>query len=325
MRAAALAELVRWPAALSVPGDVLLGAAAAGRPVGPRTAGLVGASTCLYWAGMALNDWADRDVDALERPHRPIPSGRVRASAALALAGGLTAAGLGLTSVAGGRRGLAVAVPLAATVWAYDLGRSSRAGSYAPVAMVAARALDVLLGAGGSPAALPAAGTVAAHTAVVMGLSAVEASGGPSAARRARVALAGTAAVTALAAAVPVGGRLPAPRLGPSSLGSAASGVTGGLGVRSGPAWRSAAAVVRREPLRVGLLGAYAGTIGVAQLAAARDPRPATVQRAVGAGVLGLIPLEAALLARSGRPAAAAGVAALWPVARRLSRRVSTT
>ena len=64
-----VAELVRLPAVLSVPGDVLVGAAVSGqmRDVS-RTAGLVAASSCLYLAGMALNDYADRDVDAVERP-----------------------------------------------------------------------------------------------------------------------------------------------------------------------------------------------------------------------------------------------------------------
>ena len=74
---------------LSVPGDVLVGAAASGqvRDV-PRAAGLAAASSCLYLAGMALNDYADRDVDAVERPGRPIPSGRVTPGFALGLAGG---------------------------------------------------------------------------------------------------------------------------------------------------------------------------------------------------------------------------------------------
>jgi len=89
----AVAELVRLPAVLSVPGDVLVGAAASGqsRDV-PRAAGLAAASSCLYLAGMALNDYADRDVDAVERPGRPIPSGRVTPGFALGLAAGLTAA-----------------------------------------------------------------------------------------------------------------------------------------------------------------------------------------------------------------------------------------
>ena len=60
------------------------------------------------------------------RPGPPAP--------ALGVAAGLTAAGVGIAAAAGGRRSLAVAVPLAATVWAYDLvaqvhpGRSGRDG-----------------------------------------------------------------------------------------------------------------------------------------------------------------------------------------------------
>jgi 4-hydroxybenzoate polyprenyltransferase len=321
-----VAELVRWPAALSVPGDVLLGAAAAGWPAGRRTPGLVGASCCLYWAGMALNDWADRDVDAVERPGRPIPSGRVHPAAALALGAGLTAAGLGLAALSGGRRSLAVAVPLAATVWTYDLG--SRRPPLAPAAMVAARALDVLLGAGGRPVAIPAAGTVAAHTAVVMGLSAVEVTGGPLAARRARAALAGTTAVTLLATHRPPAGG-PAsptrPARRPAAPGAAPWSRAGGLvGLPAVGLWRLGAGP-RPDLLATALLGAYAGVVGAAQLAAARDPRPATVQKAVGAGVLGVVPLQAALLARTGARVPALAVAVLWPAARRLSRRVSPT
>ncbi|HWM84456.1 MAG TPA: UbiA family prenyltransferase, partial [Kofleriaceae bacterium] len=46
---------------------------------------LVLASGCLYLAGMVLNDYFDRDWDALERPERPIPSGQVTPRAALVL------------------------------------------------------------------------------------------------------------------------------------------------------------------------------------------------------------------------------------------------
>uniref|UniRef100_UPI000D1CFB35 SCO3242 family prenyltransferase n=1 Tax=Streptomyces sp. sk226 TaxID=2034268 RepID=UPI000D1CFB35 len=98
----------------------------------------------LYEAGMALNDWADRDEDAVDRPHRPIPSGRVSPAAALGAAGALTAAGLALAARAG-RPALTVATGLAATVWAYDLRlKHTKAG---PAAMAAARSLDLLLGA----------------------------------------------------------------------------------------------------------------------------------------------------------------------------------
>ncbi|NEC02030.1 UbiA family prenyltransferase, partial [Streptomyces anulatus] len=82
-RLRAWAELLRVSALFSVPGDALAGAAAVGRRPGRGTALAIGASLCLYEAGMALNDWADRDEDAVDRPHRPIPSGRISPAAAL--------------------------------------------------------------------------------------------------------------------------------------------------------------------------------------------------------------------------------------------------
>ncbi|WP_239150815.1 UbiA family prenyltransferase, partial [Streptomyces sp. SID8111] len=107
-RLGAWAELLRLPALFTVPGDALAGAAAAGARPGVRTLLAVGSSVCLYEAGMALNDWADREEDARERPHRPIPSGRIRPAAALTAAGALTGAGLALAAGAG-RPALAVA------------------------------------------------------------------------------------------------------------------------------------------------------------------------------------------------------------------------
>jgi hypothetical protein len=281
----AIVELVRAPAALSVPGDSLAGAAAAGWPFGRRSIALSASAVCLYWAGMALNDYADRDLDRLERPERPIPSGRISPRFALGLAAGLTAAGVGIAGVAGGREALGVAVPLAATVWAYDLVlKSTPAG---PVAMAAARTLDVLLGAGGARAAVPAALTVGAHTLGITVLSRGEVHG--TDARTPQAALAGTVAIT----------------------GSALAG-----GPRCG--WRSRLAAA-------GLAALYAKTVGSAQGAAARDPSSGTVRRAVGAGILGFMPLQAALLARAGSVRTALPVALAFPLARRLSRKVSAT
>ncbi|WP_234018058.1 MULTISPECIES: SCO3242 family prenyltransferase [unclassified Streptomyces] len=200
----AWSELFRISALFSVPGDALAGAAAVGRGPGRGTALAVGASLCLYEAGMALNDWADREEDAVDRPHRPIPSGRVSPAAALSAAGLLTAAGLALAARAG-RPALAVATGLAATVWAYDLRlKHTKAG---PAAMAAARSLDLLLGAtatataaGGGAAAtarggadnvaarvafvrgpLPAALVLGAHTYGVTAVSRHEAQGGSTA------------------------------------------------------------------------------------------------------------------------------------------------
>ncbi|MFJ6797943.1 SCO3242 family prenyltransferase [Streptomyces sp. NPDC091268] len=197
----AWAELLRISALFTVPGDALAGAAAAGVRPGPRTALAVGASLCLYSAGMALNDWADREEDAVERPGRPIPSGRIRPVAALAAAGGLTAAGLALAARAG-RGSAVVAGALAGTVWAYDLRlKHTPAG---PAAMAAARSLDLLLGAvasgGGSAAgarpALASAGMLGVHTYAVTAVSRRETQGG--APGTALAALANTAVLAAL-------------------------------------------------------------------------------------------------------------------------------
>lgn len=201
----ALAELVRAPAALSVPGDVIAGAAAAGT-LGGATAGMAAASVCLYWAGMAANDWADRDLDATERPERPIPSGRVPAPVALGVAAGLTGAGLIVAARSGGAKGLAVATALAAAVWTYDLHLKNTAAG--PVGMATCRALDVAMGACESPVrAIVPALTVGAHTYLVTALSRHEVAGAPGRLLpAAAVATTGTLAVTV--ARTPVAGML---------------------------------------------------------------------------------------------------------------------
>ncbi|PTA47108.1 SCO3242 family prenyltransferase [Micromonospora sp. RP3T] len=332
-RLADLAELVRAPAALSVPGDVLAGAASAGT-LGRRTPALAGASVLLYWAGMAANDWADRRLDAVERPERPIPSGRVRPAVALGLAGGLTAAGLAVATAAGGRQAGTVAVGLAATIWGYDL--SAKDTTAGPAVMAACRGLDVLLGAtttptargraaggdrwpgtgcgrgaggsGGSvgPAllrAVPAALTVAAHTWTVTALSRREVTGATDR-RLPGLTLAGTALI-ALAAP----GR-------PTVLSGAPSSTEC---VKRGPFLRLGALVPAV------LAAGYAVRYGRAQARVLADPSPARVRAAVGAGITGLPALQGALTARAGVGLLGLAVAAAAPLGRRLARLVSPT
>ncbi|GIJ55427.1 SCO3242 family prenyltransferase [Virgisporangium aurantiacum] len=293
MRPGALAELVRAPAALSVPGDVVAGAAAAG-VLDRRTAGLACASVCLYWAGMAANDWADRDLDATERPDRPIPSGRVSAPAALGVAAGLTAAGIAIAGATGGRRALSVAGPLAAAVWAYDLkAKNTNAG---PLAMAACRALDVLLGAstGRVARAVPAALAVGVHTYTVTALSRGEVGG--TRPRVAAATLVTTAAVAGAVAAVP--GHIPYLR-------------------RAQPPPGTTTATV--------LVADYARQYGVAQARVLTDPAAPTVRAAVGAGITALPALQGALTARAGAPLAGVLVAAAAPIGRALARWISPT
>ncbi|ORB92373.1 transferase, partial [Mycobacterium persicum] len=94
MKIKAYLDLMRAPAALTVLGDTAVGAIWAGYPLTGRRLALPLASALLYWSGMVLNDWADRERDAVERPERPIPSGEVSAATALSVAAGLAGAGL---------------------------------------------------------------------------------------------------------------------------------------------------------------------------------------------------------------------------------------
>ncbi|MFJ4601031.1 SCO3242 family prenyltransferase [Streptomyces griseoluteus] len=298
---AAWAELLRLPALFTVPGDVLAGAATVpGRP-GPHTLWAIASSVCLYEAGMALNDWADRAEDAAERPHRPLPSGRIRPTAALTAACALTATGLALAARAG-RPALAVAAPLAATVWAYDLGlKRTPAG---PAAMATARALDLLLGAatvsGRVRPALSSATLLGTHTLAVTTVSRHETRGG--------------APLTALTALATTGALV----LG---LGRRSSGTEVSVGARQLPAYGHEAA----RPLRAALAVAYAATAARPYFHAVLNPSPPLTQKAVGGGVRATIPLQAALSARAGAPVSALITAALAPLAARFSKKVSVT
>jgi 4-hydroxybenzoate polyprenyltransferase len=282
-----LIQLLRAPAALSVPGDVLAGASAANWPFRGGTAGLATSSICLYWAGMALNDYADRELDAVERPERPIPSGRISPGFAFGVACGLTAAGLGLAAASGGRRALGVALPLAATIWAYDCRLKST--PFGCAAMGLTRSLDVLLGAGPGrlgAAALPAI-TVGLHTFTVTTLSRHEVSGTSSA--------------------------LPMATL----LGSGVLGVASVLARRK-VTWP-------RRLSGVALACLYVAGYGRAQWSAAAAPTAGNVRRAVGAGIHATIPLQAALTATAGSIGGALGIATAFPLARLLGRKVSAT
>ncbi|MFD5758764.1 prenyltransferase, partial [Streptomyces sp. NPDC127044] len=70
---------------------------------------------------------------------------------------------------------------------------------------------------------------------------------------------------------------------------------------------------------------AFVATSGRPLLHAALNPSPPLTQRAVGGGIRAMIPLQAALAARSGALASALLTAALAPAARRFARKVSVT
>ncbi|MER7516623.1 SCO3242 family prenyltransferase [Streptomyces sp. NPDC126499] len=314
-RVGAWAELLRVSALATVPGDALAGAAALGARPNRGTLLAIGASFCLYEAGMALNDWADREEDALDRPHRPLPSGRVRPASALAASATLTLAGLALAARAG-RTPLAVAGTLAATVWSYDLHlKHTRLG---PAAMATARALDLLLGAtatasrhtlrpaAGPPRKDPRPGTAPPPAAVMP--TGRRYGGGLRALGSALFLGAHTYAVTAVSRHETQGGSATAP--------AAALTVTSTLAAAAGSGGSPLAAVLAAD---------YARTPAPFLFHAVLNPSPPLTQRAVGAGIRALIPLQATLAARAGAPATALTVLALAPLARALARKVSPT
>ncbi|GAA1066225.1 MULTISPECIES: SCO3242 family prenyltransferase [Streptomyces violaceusniger group] len=271
------AELLRVSALFTVPGDALAGAAAARRGPNRGTALAVCASLCLYEAGMALNDWADRDIDAVERPGRPLPSGRIAPAAALTAATGLTAAGL-LCAAAAGRPALATATALAGTVWAYDLGlKNTPAG---PPTMAAARALDLLLGATASaghlrPALRPAA-LLGAHTLAVTAVSRREATGGSSTAPLGALATGAAIAWSATRRPAPAAGRGPGMGHGApvAVVNGATSGAPAGAMATGGAAAGGAIAALAR-----GLAPAGPRRAGPARLLAGAATAPASPSR----------------------------------------------
>lgn len=287
MKMGDLAELVRAPAAMTVPGDSWSGAAHL--PAGSGGWLMPLSSTCLYWSGMAFNDWCDRVVDADERPERPIPSGRVSPPVALAVAAGLGAAGVAISAVVGGRRALGVSLPLAALICAYDgVAKDSPAG---PFVMASTRCLDVLLGAYAGPAhAWAPALAMGTHTVGLTTLSRGEVHGTTP----------GVAAgVTATTLAV-------------------AAGTTYS-------ALRDPGASRRSKAVTALLATAYAAVVGRAQARAVADPSAGNVRAATRTGIGGFTLLQGAWLAGRGRLDAAALVVAGGPLLKAASKRMSPT
>lgn len=146
-------ELIRLPNVFTAMADILAGYWLASQAMvwSWRLAALLVASAALYSAGIVLNDLRDIEIDRIERPNRPLPSGRVGVREARVLAAILCAVGLGAATAAGvhddallwGNRTAGVAVLLLGAVVAYDLALKSTA--LGPFAMGACRGLNILL------------------------------------------------------------------------------------------------------------------------------------------------------------------------------------
>ena len=273
-------ELLRPANVATALADVLAGFALAGLANRPSLPWLLLSTVCLYGGGIVLNDVFDRDIDRVERPERPIPSGRVSTARAAIFGGTLLAAAIVAAALVS-PAALMMSLAIAGCVLLYDAW-GKRHGAIAPLNMAMCRALNLLLGAAAVPAALsrvwPIAGIPLLYIYAVTAVSRGEVHGGSS--RTAAVALRVLlGSLIALLVIVVRAGAYPVPAVILVAV----------LGWRVIPAFTAARA----------------------------RPEPATIRRAVKRGVLSLVLLDAALAAAFAGPTYAAivlatGLAAGW-------------
>ncbi|MBL8842334.1 MAG: UbiA family prenyltransferase [Planctomycetes bacterium] len=184
-RASAWFALLRASLAPTVLADLAAGVAlASGAPGGlPQVARFAPISLLLFGGGMALNAFVDRRHDALTRPERPLPSGRISPAAALVAAlVGLAGAPLlafVLAAAEAPERARDAALAALAVAGAIALYHTplKRHGVVGPLLLGGVRAGDLLLGAvavaGLAPGVAAAWPFAALHGLYVVGASLV--------------------------------------------------------------------------------------------------------------------------------------------------------
>ena len=142
--------------------NVLAGITLAGAAVGdPRIPPLLMTLSLSYVAGMYLNDWFDRTVDATQRPERPIPAGQVAARTVLTAGMTMLAASVALLAWIGygfdagtGWRAPLAGLALAAAIVLYDWRH--KGNPLSPVVMGLCRVLVYVISGYAVAESLPA-------------------------------------------------------------------------------------------------------------------------------------------------------------------------
>jgi hypothetical protein len=146
-RAAPLGTLLRLGRVSNLPtvwtNVIAATALAGGDPLSWRAGVALLAMTLFYVGGMYLNDAFDREIDARERPGRPIPAGVIAASTVFAAGFGLLGGGLVLMALCGWPA-LAAGLALCGVIVFYDLHH--KGNRFSPVVMSLCR-LMVYVGA----------------------------------------------------------------------------------------------------------------------------------------------------------------------------------
>jgi 4-hydroxybenzoate polyprenyltransferase len=242
----------------------------------------------LYGGGVVFNDVFDAELDRVERPERPLPSGRASQTGAILLGLGLLAVGvLAAAQVSLVSAGLATAVALAALI--YDsLGKHQ--GWWGPLNMGLCRGGNLLLGVSAVPAMLSERWFLAIIPILYI------------------------AAVTAVSQGEVSGGKRQTGILAIALVLLVLAGVLGaGL-------WMDYSGL-----MALPFAALFAGLVLPAFIKATGDPSPATIQRAVKSGVLSLIVLDAAIAAGFAHWPYGLTVLALLPLSRGLARLFAVT
>jgi 4-hydroxybenzoate polyprenyltransferase len=137
-------QLMRPANMVTALADVLAGFAVAGLVHPEKLPWLLAAGFALYGGGVTMNDFFDRRLDAVERPERPIPSGRASTGSACLLGIGLLLVGIACALRASAVSGM-IAAAVALLAVAYDAG-VKHIPIAGPLAMGSCRGLDLLLG-----------------------------------------------------------------------------------------------------------------------------------------------------------------------------------
>ena len=297
-RLVAYLQLLRPANVVTALADVLAGFAVAGATLTlaggtasiewPALGGLLAATVGLYGGGVVFNDVFDAELDASERPERPIPSGRTSLRGASLFGGVLLAGGVIAASQVGWTSG-GLAALIAGGAVLYDAWAKHHV-LLGPLVMGACRGGNLLLGVSAVPAALGMSWYLAllpvAYIAAITAVSQGEVHGGTS-------------------------------RTGYAALGLV-MGVIGSLlvlGVRGD--YRVLHAVPFVLVLAFQVMPPF--------WRAARTPSPALIRAAVKAGVVALIPLNAALAAGFGGWVYGAVVLLLLPLSIGLGRLFAVT
>lgn len=144
-------QLIRLPLLPSALGNICLGAISAGINQDNALSFilLLFSSAFLYSSGMAWNDYFDAKIDAIERPERPIPSGKITLKNAAIFAAILMTIGIASALLVELLRGFSgttftIALAVAFFILAYDGGGKNFI--IGPILMGSCRFFNVLLG-----------------------------------------------------------------------------------------------------------------------------------------------------------------------------------